>query len=93
MTIAIIWLVAFVFFLFILLKRWDVSVSAKLDAILPAIMRSHDDHQVLAPALAVLLATAIVSPVEMLMVAIIIGVVALLATKLIGYVMNKANPG
>lgn len=91
MTIAIIWLVAFVFFLYMLLTRWDASVSAKLDALLPAVMRSHDDRYVLAPALAVLLATAIVAPVEVLMVAIIIGVVALVATKVTGFVMDKAT--
>ncbi|WP_027967140.1 hypothetical protein [Halomonas halocynthiae] len=93
MTIAIIWLVAFVFFLYMLLKNWDASVSAKLDAMLPTIMRSHDDRYVLAPASAVLLATAIVAPVEVLMVAIIIGVITLVATKVVGCIMNKANLG
>lgn len=93
MTIAIIWLVAFVFFLYMFLKRWDVSVSAKLDALLPAVMRSPGDQHILAPAMAVLLATAIVAPVEMLMVAIIIGVVALIISKVAGRVMNKADLG
>lgn len=93
MTIAIIWLVAFVFFLFMFLRRWDVSISAKLDALLPEVMRSPGDHYILAPALAVLLATAIVAPVEMLMMAIIIGVIALVISKVAGFVMNRINLG
>lgn len=93
MTIAIIWLVAFAFFLYIFLKRWDVSVSGMLDKLLPAAMRSEDDRFVLAPALAVVLATAIVSPVEMLLVFILLALIALVVTKLIQWGMNRADLG
>lgn len=93
MTIAIIWLVAFVFFLYLFLKRWDVSVSGMLDKMLPAAMRSDDDRYVLAPALAVVLATAIVSPIEMLLVFILLGIIALVVMKLSKWAMNKADLG
>lgn len=91
MTIAIIWLVAFAFFFYMFLKRWDASVSGMLDALLPAVMRTDDDRFVLAPALAVLLATAIVSPVEILLIAIIISVITLVGTKLMGSVMSRVD--
>jgi hypothetical protein len=91
MTIAIIWLVAFVFFFYMFLKRWDASVSGMLDKLLPAVLRSEDDRLVLAPALAVLLATAIVSPVEVLLVLILLSLIALVVGKLMGWAMNKAD--
>ena len=91
MTLTLIWLIAFAVLLFLFLKRWDVSVSSILDALLPAVLRSEDDRWVWCPALAVLGATFIVRPVDMLFTLIVIGLVVLIGTKLASWVMNKVD--
>jgi len=91
MTLTLIWLIAFAVFLFLFLKRWDVSVSSILDALLPAVLRSEDDRWVWCPALAVLGATFIVRPVDMLFTLIVIVLVASIGTKLASWVMNKVD--
>ncbi|CAM3450315.1 hypothetical protein [Halomonas lysinitropha] len=91
MTLTLIWLIAFAVFLTLFLKRWEVSVSSILDALLPAVLRSEDDRWVWCPALAVLGATFIVRPVDMLFTVIVIGLVALIGTKLAGWIMNKVQ--
>lgn len=91
MTVMLIWLIAFAVFLYLFLKRWDVSVSGMLDAMLPAVMRSDDDRWIWCPALAVLGATAIVRPVDMLLTVILIALVALVATKLAGWALSKVD--
>lgn len=91
MTLTLIWLIAFAVFLYLFLKRWEASVSGILDKLLPAVLRSEDDRWVWCPALAVLGATFIVRPVDLLFTVIVIGVVALVATKLAGWAMNKVD--
>lgn len=91
MTLTLIWLIAFAVLLYLLLKRWEASVSGILDKLLPAVLRSEDDRWVWCPALAVLGATFIVRPVDMLFTLLVIGLVALICTKLAGWVMNKVD--
>jgi hypothetical protein len=91
MTPILIWLIVFAVFLILFMKRWDASVSGALDALLPAVLRSEDDRWIWSPALAVLIATAVVRPVDLLLTVIIIGLLALIGTKLAGWAMNKAD--
>ncbi|TLF51879.1 hypothetical protein FEI13_06475 [Halomonas urmiana] len=91
MTPILIWLIAFAVVLTLLLKRWDASINRGLDGLLPAVLRSEDDRWVWCPALAVLVATAVVQPVDLLLTLIIIGVLALIGTKLAGWVVNKVQ--
>jgi len=91
MTVILIWLIAFAVLLLLFLKRWDVSVSGILDALLPAVLRSEDDRWIWSPALAVLGATFIVRPVDMLFTLIVIGLLALIGTKLAGWIVSKVQ--
>ncbi|APE31747.1 hypothetical protein BOX17_12740 [Halomonas aestuarii] len=91
MTPILIWLIAFAVLLFLFLKRWDASVSGALDKLLPAVLRSEDDRWIWSPALAVLVATFMVQPVDLLFTLIIIGLLALIGTKLAGWAMNKVD--
>ncbi|SEK93607.1 hypothetical protein [Halomonas daqiaonensis] len=91
MTLTLIWLIAFALLLFLFLKRWEASVSGILDALLPAVLHSEDDRWIWCPALAVLGATFIVRPVDMLFTVIVLALVALIGTKLAGWVKNKVD--
>ena len=91
MTPILIWLIAFAVLLFLFLKRWDASVSGALDKLLPAVLRSEDDRWIWSPALAVLIATFMVQPVDLLFTLIIIGLLALIGVKLAGWLMNKVD--
>ncbi|MDR5867603.1 hypothetical protein [Halomonas koreensis] len=91
MTVTVIWLIAFALILFLCLNRWEASVSRALDAMLPAVLRSEDDRWVWSPAIAVLVATAIVQPVDLLLTLIIIGLIAFVGGKLVCWAMRKAD--
>ncbi|MBB3191525.1 hypothetical protein [Halomonas cerina] len=91
MTSILIWLIGFAVILFLCLHRWEATVSKALDKLLPAVLRSEDDRWVWCPAIAVLVATYLVRPVDMLMSVIIIGLVALIGCKLAGWAMNKVD--
>ncbi|MFG6175730.1 hypothetical protein ACGTN6_00640 [Halomonas sp. THAF12] len=91
MTVTVIWLIAFAVILYLCLNRWEASVSGALDKMLPAVLRSEDDRWVWCPAIAVLIATAIVRPVDLLLTLIIIGLIALIGGKLVCWAMNKAR--
>ncbi|MGM0535594.1 MAG: hypothetical protein ACQEUN_09165 [Pseudomonadota bacterium] len=91
MTLTLIWLIAFAVLLYLFLKRWEASVSGILDALLPGVLRSEDDRWIWCPAMAVLGATFIVRPVDMLMTLIVIGLVTLIGAKLAGWAMNKVD--
>lgn len=91
MTVILIWLIAFAVLLLLFLKRWDVSVSGILDALLPAVLRSEDDRWIWSPALAVLGATFIVRPVDMLFTLIVMGLLALIGIKLAGWIVSKVQ--
>ncbi|UYG06448.1 hypothetical protein [Halomonas sp. M4R1S46] len=91
MTVTLIWLIAFAVILFLCLSRWEASVSALLGKLLPAVLRSEDDRWVWSPAIAVLGATAIVRPVDMLLTLILIGLITWVVVKLGGWAMNKVD--
>ncbi|RCV89786.1 hypothetical protein [Billgrantia montanilacus] len=92
MTEIVIWLIAFVLILFFSIKQWDASVSAGLNKVLPRLIKSNDDNcWVWSVALAVLGATTLVRPVDMLLTVIVIAILALIAKKVAGWAMDRAN--
>ncbi|SEM50100.1 hypothetical protein [Halomonas caseinilytica] len=91
MLVTLIWVIAFAVILMLCLKRWEASVSGVLDKLLPDILRSEDDRWVWCPAIAVLGATAIVSPVDMLLTLLIIALLALVGGKLVCWAMKKVD--
>ncbi|MDI5933923.1 hypothetical protein [Halomonas kalidii] len=92
MTIAMIWLIAFAAILFLCFSRWESSVSPGLDRLLPAVMKTHGDNRLVwSLALAVLGATTLVRPVDMLLTAIVIALLVLVGRKLAGWAMNKVD--
>ncbi|MBB3140274.1 hypothetical protein [Halomonas organivorans] len=91
MTVTVIWLIAFAVILYLCLNRWEASVSGALDKLLPAALRSEDDRWVWSPAIAVLIATAIVRPVDLLLTLILVALIALVGGKLVCWAMNKAR--
>ncbi|WP_234986719.1 hypothetical protein MRB56_16710 [Halomonas cupida] len=91
MLLSVIWLIAFAVILALLIKSWDSSVNAVLDRLLPTVLRSDDDRWVWCPAIAVLVATTIVSPIDMLMTLLIIGLLVLIGVKLGCWLMSKVK--
>ncbi|WP_136247743.1 hypothetical protein [Halomonas borealis] len=91
MTVTVVWLIAFAVLLFLCLSRWEASVSAGLDKLLPSVLRSEDDRWVWSPAIAVLGATAIVRPVDLLLTLILIALIAFVGGKLVCWGMRKAR--
>lgn len=91
MTLFVIWVLAFAVLLAVMIKAWDKGLSCALGSLLPAVLRSEDDQWIWCPALAVLGATAIVFPIDMLMTLLVIGIIALVGCKLGCWVMGKIH--
>lgn len=91
MTQVVIWLIAFAAILAVSLKRWDL-VSPNLDRILPEVLKTRGDNGLVwGLALAVLGATVLVRPVDVLLTVILIGVLGLVGVKLATWLMNKVD--
>lgn len=92
MTEIVIWLIAFALILVFSIKQWDAAVSAGLNKVLPRIIKSgHDNRWVWSVALAILGATTLVRPVDMLLTVIVIAILALIAKKIVSWAMGRAN--
>lgn len=91
MAQVVIWLIAFAAILVLSFKRWP-SLSALLDCLLPGAMKTGGDNAVVwSLALAVIGATTLVRPVDVLMTAIVVGILVLVAVKLGGWAMSKVD--
>ncbi|MBF7052111.1 hypothetical protein IOC61_02105 [Halomonas sp. KAO] len=91
MAQVVIWLIAFAAILFLSLKRWP-SLSASLDGMLPQPMKTGGDNGVVwSLGLAVLGATALVRPVDVLMTVILLVLLAVIGVKLGSWAMNKVD--
>ncbi len=87
----VIWLIAFTAILVLSFKRWE-SVSPALDKALPEAMKSRGDNAaVWSLALAILGATTLVRPVEILLTVILIGLVGLIGAKVAGWASSKVD--
>ncbi|NYS59431.1 hypothetical protein [Vreelandella salicampi] len=90
MTIFVIWVIAFVLILFFANKRWDNGVSRGLDKVLPNVLKSHGENRALwVGALAVLGATTLVRPVDVLLVGILLAIIGLVIAKLASFAADK----
>ncbi|MDN3522492.1 hypothetical protein [Halomonas ramblicola] len=91
MTQVVIWLIAFAAILVLSLMRWS-ALSPSLDRVLPRAMKTDGDNGVVwSLALAILGATTLVRPVDVLITAIVIGVLLVVGIKLGGWAMNKVD--
>ncbi|GAA0568403.1 hypothetical protein ACFQH5_16240 [Halomonas salifodinae] len=92
MTLTLIWLISFALILLLSLKRWEHGLGRFFEQKMPEVLRTGTDERwVWSPALAVLGATFIVRPVDMLLVLIVIGLVVWLGGKLVCWAMSKAK--
>ncbi|WP_372609657.1 hypothetical protein [Halomonas sp.] len=92
MVEAVIWLIAFVAILFLCYARWEASVSPGLDKVMPAVMATRGENRLVwSLALAVLGATTLVRPVDILLIVILLGLVGLIGMKLLSWATRKAN--
>jgi hypothetical protein len=92
MTIFVIWVIAFVLILYFANKRWDNGVSRGLDKVLPGVMKSHGENRALwVGALAVLGATTLVRPIDVLLVGILLAIIGLIVGKLASLAAGKAS--
>jgi len=91
MTIFLIWVVAFVLIGYFVNKRWEHGFSDGLDKILPEVLKTHGENRLLwVGALAVLGATTLVRPVDILLVTILLAILGLVVAKLASLAAGKA---
>jgi hypothetical protein len=91
MTQVVIWLIAFAAILALTFKRWE-SISPALDRVLPEALKSHGDNRTLwGLSLAILGATALVRPVDILLTVVLAVIIGLIGVKLAGWAMNKVD--
>ncbi|MCL7931738.1 hypothetical protein [Halomonas llamarensis] len=92
MTIFVIWVIAFVLILYFANKRWDSGVSRGLDKVLPEVLKSHGENRVLwVGVLAVMGATTLVRPIDILLVVILLAIIGLVVGKLVSLAAGKAE--
>jgi len=92
MTIFFIWVIAFVLIAYFANKRWESGVSQGLDKMLPEVLKSHGDNRYLwVAALAVLGATTLIRPVDVLLVAILLAVIGFIIVKLANWASSMAH--
>lgn len=89
MTVALIWLIGFAAILLLCLRGWESTLNPFLSRSLPEVLRSHDDRWVWCPALAVLGATFLVRPVDMMLTLLSIAVIAWIAKQLLCWAMKN----
>lgn len=90
MTIFLIWVIAFVLIAYFANKRWDSGVSQGLDKVLPGVLKSNGDNRYLwVAALAVLGATTLIRPVDVLLVTILLAIIGLIIMKLANWASSN----
>ncbi|MBE0464472.1 MAG: hypothetical protein ACTIDY_12440 [Halomonadaceae bacterium] len=92
MTTFLIWLIAFGVIAYFVNQKWHSGVSCGLDRMLPSVMKSHGSNRYLwVGTLAVLGATTLVRPVEVLLVAILLVIIGLVVMKLAEWASSMAH--
>ncbi|GAB2725493.1 hypothetical protein GCM10027172_19730 [Halomonas garicola] len=92
MTIFVIWVIAFALIFYFANKRWNDGVSQGIDKMLTAMLKSHGKNRYIwVAAIAVLGATALVRPIDVLLVVILLGIIALIVAK-VASVAGKKMP-
>ncbi|GGY05322.1 hypothetical protein GCM10007160_36110 [Litchfieldella qijiaojingensis] len=89
MTVTLIWLIAFAVILYLTLKGWNGALGTFFERKMPELLKSKGDERwIWCPAIAVLGATYIVRPVDMLMTLIVVGLVVWLGKKILGWALK-----
>lgn len=92
MTIFVIWVIAFAVIFYFANKRWNDGVSQGVDKMLTAMLKSHGKNRYIwVAAIAVLGATALVRPVDVLLVIILLTIIALVVAKVASIVTKKVS--
>lgn len=92
MTIFVIWVIAFALIFYFANKRWNDGVSQGVDKMLTVMLKSHGNNRYIwVAAIAVLGATALVRPVEVLLVVILLAIIALVVAKVASMVSSKVS--
>lgn len=92
MTIFVIWVIAFAVIFYLANKRWNDGVSQGVDKMLTAMLKSHGKNRYIwVAAIAVLGATALVRPVDVLLVVILLAIIALVVAKVASIVSKKVS--
>ncbi|BBI60436.1 hypothetical protein [Vreelandella sulfidaeris] len=92
MTVLIIWLIAFCLIAYFVYQRWNSGVSQGLDKLLPSFLKSHGNNRYLwVITLAVLGATTLVQPVDMLLVVLLLGLIGWGVMALVNWAGNKTH--
>nr|WP_300310812.1 hypothetical protein [Halomonas sp.] len=91
MMLFVIWLVVFAVILALTIKAWPGIFGSMVDRLLPAVLRSEDDRWIWCPAFAAIVATAIVSPIDMLMTLLIMAIIVGVGGKLGCWIMSKVK--
>lgn len=92
MTVFLIWVVAFVLIAYFANKRWDNGFSQGLDKLLPGVLKTHGENRHLwVAAIAILGATTLVRPVDILLVAMLLALIGFVVYKLANWASNKVT--
>lgn len=92
MTVFVLWIIAFVLIAYFAHKRWDSGLSQGLDKMLPSVLKTHGDNRYLwIGALAILGATTLVRPVDILLVIVLLAIIGFIVMKLANWASNKAT--
>lgn len=92
MTVFLLWIIAFVLIGYLANKRWESGVSQGLDKMLPDVLKTHGENRYLwIGALAILGATTLVRPVDILLVVILLAIIGLVVMKLANWASNKVT--
>ncbi|WP_168014882.1 hypothetical protein [Halomonas salinarum] len=92
MTVTLIWLIAFAVILLLTVRSWSGGLGTFFEQKMPSLLVSGgDDRWVWCPAIAVLGATALVRPVDMLFTVILLALIVWLGKSLVGWVMNRVK--
>ncbi|MFC7368154.1 MULTISPECIES: hypothetical protein [Vreelandella] len=92
MTIFFIWVITFALIAYFANKRWDSGVSQGLDKMLPEVLKTHGENRYIwVLALAILGATTMVRPVDILLVVILLAIIGLVIAKLASWASSKTT--
>ncbi|EPC02536.1 hypothetical protein L861_09335 [Litchfieldella anticariensis FP35 = DSM 16096] len=92
MIVTLIWLIAFAVILYMTLKGWNGPLGSFFERHLPGPLKSKSDERwIWCPALAVLGATAIVHPVDMLLTLIVLAVIGWVIKKVFDLFLKKGK--
>ncbi|QJQ95742.1 MULTISPECIES: hypothetical protein [Halomonadaceae] len=90
MTETLIWLIAFALILFFCLKAWEGTLREFLVKILPEVLRpGHGDRWIWCPAFAVLGATFLIRPIDMILSLLTLALVYLIIRLVLGAAMKR----